>query len=85
MKRLLPALLLLSCTTEPDPIKKASFVLKEACESGQIVFNPEPPPTLWEAYYVRGSLRTTAEITYRNGFQYPCNQTDSGTLEIFYQ
>jgi hypothetical protein len=78
--------LFLSCT-QPDPpeTKKASFVLKEACKDGRIVWSPEPPPSLWEAYYVQGNIRVTADLDYRNGFQYPCNTSDSGTLEIFYQ
>lgn len=82
----LAVLLLLSCTSpEKDPIKKASFVLKEACKDGFIRFNPEPPPSLWEAYIIVGGLRVTAELEYRNGFQMACSPSDSGTLEIFYQ
>src|SRR5688500_6663208 len=52
--RCLP-LLLLSCTSpEKDEIKKASFVLKEACKDGQWAWKPEPPPEQWEAYMVSG-------------------------------
>lgn len=85
MKWLPLGFIFLSCTTEPEPIKKASFELKEACVDGGLAWNPDPPPKMWNAFYSLDTVRTSVALRYNNGFWYPCSNTDQGTLEVFYQ
>ena len=86
MYRLIPVLLLLSCTTNSDGWKQKRVPLADVCQGTPYHEKIEPPPARWEAYHDSHEGREQVTLTQDSlGLLLPCKGTKNGEYVIYYQ